>query len=65
MSSPLPQLVEEEDCPIRMVERDGIQYFSVYDFMAKACTSQTAGTSARDAFLELLASSEDSLELSV
>ena len=65
MSSPPPQLVEEEDRPIRMVERERPQYFSVHDFMAKACTSQAAGTSARDAFLELLASSEDSPELSV
>ena len=65
MSSSPPQLVEEEDRPIRMVERDGVQYFSVHDFMAKACTSQAAGTSTRDAFLELLASREDSPELSV
>lgn len=65
MSSSPPQLVEEEDRPIRMVERDGIQYFSVHDFIAKTCTSQAAGTSARDKFLELLALREDSPELSV
>jgi hypothetical protein len=53
--------VNGEENLIRMLKVGRTEYFSVRDFMANVCTSQAS----RDEFLELLASREDSPELSV
>ncbi len=47
MSSLLLKLADGEGQSIRGKELEGTQYFSVYDFMTKACAYKDTGASAR------------------
>jgi hypothetical protein len=53
MSSLLLKVADGEGQLIRGIIHGGIQYFSVYDFMTKACKYTNSGASARNEFKRL------------
>jgi hypothetical protein len=53
MSSLLLKLADGEGQSIRGKEHDGAQWFSVYDFMTKACAYKDSGATARKEFKRL------------
>ncbi len=53
MSSLLLRLADGEGQSIRGKEHEGAQWFSVYDFMTKACAYKDTGASASKEFKRL------------